>query len=317
MKIRRGKGFACGRFCGFFIHRIQLPRAEKLRGFFVFNKGVIMNPMENHKLFALAQHEGPTCIPVGDVCLGRDFVVMAGPCSVENETQTMETAHAVREAGARILRGGVFKPRTSPYDFQGLGMEGLRILRKAGDAVGLPIVTEVVDPRDIPWVAEFADILQIGTRNMQNFSLLKEAGKSHRPVLLKRGMHSTISEWLNCAEYILAEGNPDVILCERGIRTFENSTRNTLDLSAIPNIHGLSHLPVIVDPSHATGRRDLIEPMALAALASGADGLEIEVHIHPEEALCDGAQSLPPEQFAGLMRKLRLLSETMNQLKEL
>ncbi|MDO4576245.1 MAG: 3-deoxy-7-phosphoheptulonate synthase [Planctomycetia bacterium] len=273
--------------------------------------------MENHKLFALAQHEGPTCIPVGDVCLGRDFVVMAGPCSVENETQTMETAHAVREAGARILRGGVFKPRTSPYDFQGLGMEGLRILRKAGDAVGLPIVTEVVDPRDIPWVAEFADILQIGTRNMQNFSLLKEAGKSHRPVLLKRGMHSTISEWLNCAEYILAEGNPDVILCERGIRTFENSTRNTLDLSAIPNIHGLSHLPVIVDPSHATGRRDLIEPMALAALASGADGLEIEVHIHPEEALCDGAQSLPPEQFAGLMRKLRLLSETMNQLKEL
>lgn len=266
-----------------------------------------MNPMENHKLYSLATQEAPTWITVGKVRIGEGFTIIAGPCSVENWEQTLETAVAVKEAGADLLRGGVFKPRTSPYDFQGLGMEGLRLLRKAGDEVGLPIVTEVIDPRDIPWVAEFADVLQIGTRNMQNFSLLKEAGRSYRPVLLKRGMHSTISEWLNCAEYILAEGNPNVILCERGIRTFETSTRNTLDLSAVPNIHSQTHLPVVVDPSHATGRRDLIEPMSLAALAAGANGLEIEVHAHPEEALCDGAQSLTPEMFRQLMRKIRKL----------
>lgn len=267
----------------------------------------MMNPIENHKLYSLANQETPTWITVGKTRIGADFTVIAGPCSVENWNQMLETAIAVKEAGANLLRGGVFKPRTSPYDFQGLGMEGLRLLRKAGDDVQLPIVTEVIDPRDIPWVAEFADVLQIGTRNMQNFSLLKEAGKSYRPVLLKRGMHSTISEWLNCAEYILAEGNPNVILCERGIRTFETSTRNTLDLSAIPNVRSLTHLPVIVDPSHATGRRDLIEPMSLAALAAGANGLEIEVHAHPEDALCDGAQSLTPEMFQKLMKKIRKL----------
>ena len=273
--------------------------------------------MKNLRLCSRDGHEHATSIRVGNAVIGGKFTVMAGPCSVESLEQTMETALAVKEAGADILRGGVFKPRTSPYDFQGLGMAGLRILREAGDAVGLPIVTEVIDPRDIPWVAEFADILQIGTRNMQNFSLLKEAGRSYRPVLLKRGMYSTITEWLNCAEYILAEGNPNVILCERGIRTFEMSTRNTLDLSAIPNVHGLTHLPVIVDPSHATGRRDLIEPMSLAALACGADGLEIEVHAHPEEALCDGAQSLTPPMFRELMTKIRFLESAMETCHEL
>ncbi|MDO4570965.1 MAG: 3-deoxy-7-phosphoheptulonate synthase [Planctomycetia bacterium] len=275
-----------------------------------------MNAMKNLKLCSLEGRPLPTCIEVGKARIGENFTIMAGPCSVETMKQTMETAIAVREAGADILRGGVFKPRTSPYDFQGLGLEGLRILRKAANEVEMPIVTEVIDPRDIPWVAEYADILQIGTRNMQNFSLLKEAGRSYRPVLLKRGMHSTIAEWLNCAEYILAEGNPNVILCERGIRTFEGSTRNTLDLSAIPNVQRLTHLPVIVDPSHATGRRELIEPMSLAALAAGADGLEIEVHACPDEALCDGAQSLTPEMFKDLMKKLRYLDNALKSYEE-
>lgn len=267
-----------------------------------------------NQLFSLSTHPQRTIIPVRNIRIGEDFVVIAGPCSVETWEQLLETAVAVKNAGADILRGGVFKPRTSPYDFQGLGLPGLRMLRKAADEVDLPMITEVIDPRDVSWVAEFADILQIGTRNMQNFSLLKEAGKSHRPVLLKRGMHSTISEWLNCAEYILAEGNPNVILCERGIRTFERSTRNTLDLSAIPNIRSLSHLPIFIDPSHATGRRDMIAPMSLAALAAGADGLEIEVHAHPETALCDGEQSLPPDMFADLVKKLRRMEACMKEI---
>jgi 3-deoxy-7-phosphoheptulonate synthase len=244
---------------------------------------------------------------VGDVAFGRDFVVMAGPCSVESEAQTLETAAAVRAAGADLLRGGAFKPRTSPYSFQGLGIEGLKILDKARRETGLPIVTEVLDPRDVSWVAEFADILQIGTRNMQNFSLLKEVGKTQRPVLLKRGMFSTLDEWLNCAEYILSEGNPEVILCERGIRTFENYTRNTLDLSAVPAIKELTHLPIVIDPTHSTGRLSLIGPMSLAAVAAGADGLLIEVHHDPASALCDADQALTPEAFRRLMEQIRPL----------
>ena len=207
-----------------------------------------------------------------------------------------------------MLRGGAFKPRTSPYSFQGLGLQGLKILERAREETGLPIVTEVIDPRDVSWVAEFADVLQIGTRNMQNFSLLKEVGQAGRPVLLKRGMYSTLEEWLNCAEYVLSEGNPNVILCERGIRTFERYTRNTLDLSAVPAIKELSHLPIVIDPTHSTGRKSLIPPMSLASLAAGADGLLIEVHYKPEEALCDADQALTPTDFSDLMKKLRPLS---------
>lgn len=255
-----------------------------------------------------------TIIQVGNVRIGEDFVVIAGPCSVESEEQMMDTALRVREAGATMLRGGAFKPRTSPYDFQGLGLKGLKILEKAGKETGLPVVTEVTDPRDVSWVSEYADILQIGTRNMQNFSLLNEVGKVDRPVLLKRGMHSTLKEWLNCAEYILAGGNPNVILCERGIRTFETYTRNTLDLSIVPSVKEVSHLPIIVDPSHATGRLSIIEPMSLAAMAAGADGILIEVHCKPCDALCDADQAMPPDMFAALMRKLDMLNTSIHQL---
>ncbi len=251
------------------------------------------------KLFSLESSGGRrTIVRVDGREIGRDFVLIAGPCSVENETQTILTAQKVKEAGAHLLRGGAFKPRTSPYSFQGLGIKGLKILAKARDLFGLPVVTEVIDPRDAGWVSEYADVLQIGARNMQNFSLLKETGKIGKPVLLKRGMNSTLEEWLNCAEYILAEGNPQVILCERGIRTFETYTRNTLDLSIVPAVRELSHLPVIVDPSHGTGRARLVEPMCLAAVAAGADGLLVEVHPHPAEALSDKDQALSPEEFA-------------------
>ena len=267
--------------------------------------------MKNLKLAARAQAER-TIIPVGEVAFGRDFVVMAGPCSVESEKQTLETAWAVKAAGADVLRGGAFKPRTSPYSFQGLGLQGLKILDKARRETGLPIVTEVLDPRDVSWVAEFADILQIGTRNMQNFALLKEVGTTQRPVLLKRGMFSTLEEWLNCAEYILSEGNPQVILCERGIRTFENYTRNTLDLSAVPAIKELTHLPIVIDPTHSTGRLSLIAPMSLAAVPAGADGLLVEVHHDPASALCDADQALTPERFKALMAALRPLQAFMN-----
>ncbi|MFZ7127228.1 MAG: 3-deoxy-7-phosphoheptulonate synthase [Desulfobacterales bacterium] len=269
--------------------------------------------MKNLKL-ASRHAMARTVIRVGPVAFGRDFVVMAGPCSVESETQTIETARAVRAAGADMLRGGAFKPRTSPYSFQGLGLEGLKILHRAGEETGLPIVTEVLDPRDVSWVAEFADVLQIGTRNMQNFSLLKEVGKAQRPVLLKRGMFSTLEEWLNCAEYILSEGNPNVILCERGIRTFENYTRNTLDLSAVPAIRELTHLPIVIDPTHSTGRLSLIGPMSLASVAAGADGLLIEVHYDPQAALCDADQALTPDMFEDLMARLRPLRAFMEQL---
>ena len=267
--------------------------------------------MKTERLVTLKGDER-TVVQVGDVNVGEGFIVIAGPCSVESVEQTVETARAVKAAGADALRGGAFKPRSSPYAFQGLGLMGLKILRKAKEETGLPIVTEVIDPRDVAWVSEYADVLQIGARNMQNFSLLKEVGRIRKPVLLKRGMNSTIEEWLNCAEYILSEGNPDVILCERGIRTFENYTRNTLDLSAIPVIRELTHLPVIVDPSHAVGKVSLIPAMCLASVAAGADGIIVEVHIRPDEALCDKDQAMNPSQFSKMMGKIRPLEHFMS-----
>jgi 3-deoxy-7-phosphoheptulonate synthase len=236
---------------------------------------------------------------------GDEFVVMAGPCSVENEKQILETAEAVAAAGAKLLRGGAFKPRTSPYDFQGLALEGLRLLAKAREATGLAIVTEVMSEADVDQVAEYADVMQVGARNMQNFSLLKGLGKCPRPVLLKRGMSSTIKELLMSAEYITAHGNPNVILCERGIRTFETATRNTCDITAVPLLRELTHLPVILDPSHATGKRSLVPALSRAAVAIGADGLIVEVHPRPEKAMSDGAQSLRTEQFAAMMQDLK------------
>ena len=228
---------------------------------------------------------------------------MAGPCSVENEEQIISVAQSVKAAGAQVLRGGAFKPRTSPYAFQGLHEEGIRLLLKAREATGLPIVTEIMDAQHLP-LFEDIDIIQVGARNMQNFELLKQLGKLRKPVLLKRGMANTLQELLMSAEYVMAGGNEQVILCERGIRTFETATRNTMDLSVIPVLHQLSHLPVVVDPSHATGRYQLVPPMALAATAAGADGLIIEVHNDPEHALCDGPQSLRPEKFADMMAKI-------------
>lgn len=259
------------------------------------------------KNIRLAELNGKTrtLVRIGGLKVGRGLIVIAGPCSVESEEQLLETARAVKEAGADMLRGGAFKPRTSPYSFQGLGLKALKLLEKAREETGLPIVTEVLDTRDVSWVSEYADVLQIGARNMQNFSLLKEAGKSEKPVLLKRGMNSTIEEWLNCTEYILREGNPNVILCERGIRTFETYTRNTLDLSAVPAVKELTHLPIIVDPSHGTGKVSLITPMSLAAVAAGADGLMVEVHCNPQEALSDKEQALNAGQFSLLMKKAR------------
>lgn len=232
---------------------------------------------------------------------GDQFIVMAGPCSVENEKQIMESAEAVASAGAHMLRGGAFKPRTSPYDFQGMETDGLKLLRKAKEATGLGIVTEVMSDRDVDLVAEYADVLQIGARNMQNFALLKTLGRCGRPILLKRGLSSTIKELLMSAEYIVAHGNPNVILCERGIRTFETHTRNTCDIVAIPALNELTHLPVVLDPSHATGKRDLVPPLVRAAVAIGADGTIVEVHPNPAKAVSDGAQSLTIEQFKKLM----------------
>ncbi len=246
----------------------------------------------------------PTIIRLGPAAIGTGFTVIAGPCSVESEEQILKAARYVRAGGAHALRGGCFKPRTSPYSFQGLGFEGLRLLKKAGRRFGLPIVTEVLAPEDVEAVAEQADMLQIGARNMQNFPLLKAVGRTHRPVLLKRGMMASIDELLQAAEYILREGNRQVVLCERGIRTFESATRNTLDLSAVPLLKQLTHLPVIVDPSHAVGRRDLVIPMARAAKAVGADGIIVETHPKPAEALSDGPQALTPEMFAEMMDEL-------------
>jgi 3-deoxy-7-phosphoheptulonate synthase len=244
---------------------------------------------------------------------GDDVVVMAGPCSVESEAQILTAARAVREAGAVVLRGGAFKPRTSPYSFQGLGKRGLELLAKAREETGLLVVTEVMDSEDVDLVARYADILQVGARNMQNYALLKRVGRIRKPVLLKRGIAATITELLLAAEYILAEGNPQVILCERGVRSFDTATRFLLDLTAIPLVHKLSHLPIVADPSHGTGVRDKVIPMARAAVAAGADGLLIEVHPDPAHALSDGAQSLAPDQFAELMRQARAIAEVIGR----
>ncbi|MDE3166731.1 MAG: 3-deoxy-7-phosphoheptulonate synthase, partial [Acidobacteriota bacterium] len=246
---------------------------------------------------------------------GGEFVVMAGPCSVESEKQIMDTAEGVAAAGAKVLRGGAFKPRTSPYDFQGMEEEGLKLLRKAKEATGLAIVTEVMSDRDVDLIAEYADCMQVGARNMQNFALLKSLGSCGRPVLLKRGMSSTIKELLMSAEYIVAHGNPNVLLCERGIRTFETATRNTCDIAAVPVLNELTHLPVILDPSHATGKRSLIPALARAGVAIGADGLIVEVHPCPEKAVSDGAQSLTLDDFRRMMRDLEPYIRLWNQAR--
>jgi 3-deoxy-7-phosphoheptulonate synthase len=252
-------------------------------------------------------------LPGGLSIGGDEVVVMAGPCSVESERQILDSAWAVREAGATVLRAGAFKPRSSPYSFQGMGREGLRLLAKAREETGLLIVTEAMDADGLDHVLEVADIVQIGARNMQNYSLLKHAGRARRPVLLKRGLSATIQELLLSAEYILSEGNPDVVLCERGVRSFDTATRNLFDLSAIAVVHGLSHLPIVADPSHGTGHRDMVIPMARAAAAAGADGLLVEVHPTPDRALSDGAQSLYPAQFEQLMRETRLIVEAIGR----
>ncbi len=255
-----------------------------------------------------------TTVSMGKFSIGsRRIVIMAGPCAVESRDQLFETARLVNKSGARILRGGAFKPRSSPYMFQGLGEEGLKLLKEISLETGQPVVTEVMDTRQIEVVSEYADILQIGSRNMQNYPLLKEAGHTKKPVLLKRGMMATIEEFLLAAEYILSQGNDQVILCERGIRTFETSTRNTLDISAVPMLKQLSHLPVIVDPSHATGLRWMVPSMAKAAVAAGADGLIMEVHYNPDTALCDGQQSLSPDEFTDLMTDLRKIAEAVGR----
>jgi 3-deoxy-7-phosphoheptulonate synthase len=262
--------------------------------------------LEPYKLVSRSVRPEPSTITCGGVKIGGGhFAVVAGPCSVESKAQIQESARVVQECGAQMLRGGAFKPRTSPYAFQGLEEEGLRLLRQAGDATGLPVVTEVMAPDQVRLVEEYADMLQIGARNMQNFSLLREVGRARKPVFLKRGMSATIKELLMSAEYILSEGNTNVILCERGIRTFETATRNTLDLQAIPVLKRETHLPVVVDPSHASGDWQLVAPMSKAAIAAGADGLMIEVHPRPEEAFSDGPQSLTPEHFRELMVELQ------------
>lgn len=271
----------------------------------------IMNP---YKLVGRELIHENTIVNVGDTPIGgKELVVMAGPCAVENEEQLMEVATRISKTGAKILRGGAFKPRTSPYSFQGLEEEGLKLLAQVGKTTGLKIVTEVVDTRDVELVSEYADILQIGARSMQNFRLLSESGKTGKPVLLKRGLSATIEEWLMAAEYIMSAGNPNVILCERGIRTFETATRNTLDINAIPVVKELSHLPIIVDPSHATGNWRWVDAVAKAAIAAGADGLMVEVHPDPSHASSDGQQSLKPEKFTELMEALRPIAHAVNR----
>lgn len=269
---------------------------------------------EKYKLVSRHFHPEDTIVDVGGVKIGgKEVVVMAGPCSVESIDQLREAAKAVKAGGAKFLRGGAFKPRTSPYDFQGLAEEGLKMLRQVADEEGLKVVTEIVDKDDIDLVGKYADVYQVGARNMQNFQLLKALGKAKKPVMLKRGLAATISEWLNAAEYIMAGGNDQVIFCERGIRTYETFTRNTLDLSAVAAIKELSHLPIIVDPSHGTGRWEMVRPMARAAVVAGCDGLIIEVHPHPEVALSDGDQSLTPKNFNILMGELGKICEVMGR----
>jgi len=261
-----------------------------------------------YKLVSRTHHPDRSTVTVGGVAIGPDtFTLVAGPCAVESAGQTLEAAEMAKAAGATLLRGGAFKPRTSPYAFQGLGEKGLAILAEVREATGLPVVTEVVDAGDVPLVASYADMLQVGTRNMSNFSLLQAVGESGRPVLLKRGMTATIEEWLMAAEYVAQRGSLDIVLCERGVRTFETAYRNTLDVSAVPVVQALSHLPVMVDPSHSGGRRDLVIPLSRAAIAVGADGILVDVHPHPEEALCDGPQALVDAD-------LRTLAATVRQL---
>ena len=274
----------------------------------------ILPILKPFKLASRDFHKEDTRITVGDAVFGSDdLIVIAGPCSVETREGLLEVARSVKKSGAKLLRGGAFKPRSSPYAFQGLGEEGLKYLAEARDETGLKIVTELMDPRDAELVDKYADMIQIGARNMSNFNLLKEVGKMKKPVLLKRGLSSTVKEWLMSAEYILDEGNMEVILCERGVRTFETETRNTLDLSCVPLVQSMSHLPIIVDPSHAVGRVDLVAPMSMAAVAAGTDGLLLEVHENPEEALCDGPQSLRLEDFASLMKSLRSLAKALGR----
>ena len=267
-----------------------------------------------YKLASRSFRPGGTIVKVGGLEIGGEqVIVMAGPCSVESREQIERSAAIVAQAGAKVIRGGAFKPRSSPYAFQGMGEEGLKMLREAADRNGLLVVSEVMDQTQIPLVAQYSDILQVGARNMQNFNLLRELGKQRGPVLLKRGIAATIEELLLSAEYIMAGGNYQVILCERGIRTFETYTRNTMDISAIPVVKKLSHLPIVADPSHGTGRRDKVSPMARAAVAAGADGLLVEVHPDPDRALSDGAQSLRPEQFEELMRQLRMIAPAVGR----
>lgn len=269
---------------------------------------------EKYKLVSREFHPADTVVDVDGVKIGGEHLtVMAGPCAVESEDQLKEAARCVQEGGAQFLRGGAFKPRTSPYDFQGLAEKGLKMLREAADENGLKVVTEIVDKDDMELIGTYADVYQVGARNMQNFQLLKALGKAKKPVMLKRGLSSTISEWLNAAEYIAAGGNENIILCERGIRTYETFTRNTLDLSAVAAVKELSHLPIIVDPSHGTGRWQMVRPMARAAIAAGADGLIIEVHPHPEVALSDGNQSLTPKNFNRLMEEVKQIGALMGK----
>ncbi|MDP2301779.1 MAG: 3-deoxy-7-phosphoheptulonate synthase [Ignavibacteria bacterium] len=269
---------------------------------------------EPFKLASRSFKKEDTKIKINDVCIGgNEIIVFAGPCSVENEHQMFTIAEIVAKAGAKILRGGAFKPRTSPYAFQGLGEEGLKLIRNAADANNLLVVTEILEAAQIDLIGKYTDIYQVGARNMQNFPLLKELGKTSKPVMLKRGLAATIEEWLMSAEYILSNGNKDVMLCERGIRTFETYTRNTFDISAIPVVHKKSHLPVIADPSHAVGLRDKVMPLALAAVAAGTDGLMIEVHHDPEKALSDGPQALLPHQFIELMKQVKLIAEVIGR----
>jgi 3-deoxy-7-phosphoheptulonate synthase len=274
----------------------------------------VMRISEPYKLASRTFKPDGTVVTVGDIRIGGDeVIVMAGPCSAETPEQVRSTAAAVRKAGAKIFRGGAFKPRSSPYSFQGLGEEGLRMMREACKAENLALITEVMDASQIELIGRYADIYQVGARNMQNFTLLKELGNVRKPVLLKRGLAATIEEWLMSAEYILSGGNTDVILCERGIRTFETATRNTFDISAIPVVKKLSHLPVVADPSHGAGRRDMVVPMARAAVAAGADGLIIEVHCDPDHAWSDGAQSMFPAQFDRLMAELRIIAPAIGR----
>jgi 3-deoxy-7-phosphoheptulonate synthase len=295
---------------------VGTPLPPTLDGMLEVHAGVerVVRITKKFKLSGWDFHPQKTVIQVRGVSIGGDEItVIAGPCSVESEDQTIETARAVKAAGATILRGGAYKPRTSPYEFRGLGQRGLEILALAREETGMPIITEVMTPADIATVGEFTDIFQIGARNCQNYLLLEEVGKAGKPVMLKRGLSMLLEEWLLAAEYVMAQGNPEVILCERGVRTFETATRNTLDVSAVPVVQSLSHLPIFVDPSHAAGKRAFVGALALAGIAAGADGLMVEVHPHPDHALSDGAQSLTFAQFAALTPRIASVAEAVGR----